>query len=102
MNTLTYNQLVIEAFRLGRRIRILDEAVSKDRTITDNCVYEDDLSETHKTLTGIGHVLRLLGETPNAHINAEAMQAISEYVEYGTRIESRDWAKPILESDNLL
>ena len=109
---LAYNMLVIEANRLGRRMRLLHEAIEAEHnrqrpateqadTIWDDLPGDDiiwsELPHMHRKLTGIGAVLALLRETPNAYINPEAMAALRDEVEHAAAIEREDWAKAILD-----
>ncbi len=97
---LDYNRLVIEANRLGRRMKLLHEAVSSDMEIALGREYTgelSDLNELHQTLWGIGAVLSLLRGTPNAYINPEGMASIRNEVESTAKIERLDWAKAILD-----
>ena len=109
---LAYNMLVIEANRLGRRMRLLHEAIEAEHTrqrtpeeqadsIWDDLPGDDiiwsELPHMHGKLSGIGAVLALLRETPNAYINPEAMTALRCEVEIAAETEREDWAKAILD-----
>jgi hypothetical protein len=101
-SALKYNLLIIEANRLGRRMKLLDQATAK----MSESPYVDDLfegfAELSERLWAIGSVLSMLRETPNAYINAEAMEELQDRVRYAADIEQQDWAKELLKDDDLL
>lgn len=55
--------------------------------------------EQHKTMTGIAIALEIIGETQNACINEEALQAFSTYVDDAFKA-IRDWIKELLDPDS--
>lgn len=97
--TLTYNKLIIEANRLGRLMKILDEAASHDMEVMLDDLYDGELNKLAEELSAIGTVLAMLRETPNAYINPEAMAAFHAKVEEAAAIEQLDWSKAILEAE---
>lgn len=55
-----------------------------------------------ETLWSIATVLRILGDTPNAYINQEALEELQLTVEFAASLESQEWAKELLKSDSWL
>ena len=94
---LEYNMFIIEANRLGRRMKILAKA--PDQPYVDECF--DGFDDLAETLWAIGTVLKFLGDTPNAYINPEAIEALRDVVQVATSIEKSDWAAEVLKSDSL-
>jgi hypothetical protein len=101
-SALKYNQFIIEANRLGRRMRLLDQAtagMSEPPYVDD---YFEGFAALAATLSGIGEVLSILGETPNAYINPEALEALRPPVEFAASIEQEAWAQELLKADSFL
>ncbi len=95
--TLTYNKLIIEANYLGRRMRVLHDAVNKDMGAVLDDHYDGQLDELSVRLFGIGSVLELLRGTPNAYLNPEAMAALKAEVDEASELEGSEWARTILD-----
>lgn len=98
--TLAWSQLIIQASGLGRRMKILSEALKADHALEEEYddlagEYEEDPAELYENMRGIVTVLKIIGETPNANINAEGMAAIRCEVE-GTALIERA-TKPLLD-----
>ena len=100
-SALKYNLLIIEANRLGRRMRLLDQATANMSEPPYIDEYFEGFAALADTLRGIGTVLRILRETPNAYINAEALEALRSPVEFAASIEEREWASELLKGDSL-
>jgi hypothetical protein len=99
---LDYNRLVIEANRLGRRMKLLHEAMEADPTLQSpehqfNEFDQYELVDLELRLWGIGAVLAIIRQTPNAYINPEGMAAIRHEVERAAKVEEEEWAKAILD-----
>jgi nitrate reductase beta subunit len=101
-SALKYNLLIIEANRLGRRMKLLAKATANMAEPPYIDDYFDGFEALAEKLWGIGTVLNMLGETPNAYINAEAMEALRAPVEFAAGIEEEEWAKELLKDDNFL
>ena len=89
---LPYNQLVIEANRLGRRMKQLHEVLAAHPDPEDELMDAGDLAELAEKVAGIGAVLAIIRDMPNASLNAEAMAAIRWEVEHAANVERQDWA----------
>ena len=99
---LTYRQLITEANRLALRIQRLHEALEADPLLEgprgeDNEFDQMELVGLEQQLYGIGSVLELLGHTPNAVVNPEAMDALREVVRKAVGLEQEPWAAVILD-----
>ena len=93
---------IIEANGLGRRMKLLDQATADmpEPPYVDECF--EGFAALAETLWGIGTVLSIIGETPNAYINPEAMEALRSPVEFAASIDEQEWAKELLKADSLL
>ena len=60
--------------------------------------YDDQFADRQETLMGIGAVLTLIRDTPNAKINSEGMAALRRQVVAAAEIEQLDWVKHTLEN----
>ena len=101
-SALDYNKLVTEANRLGRRMKLLHEAIEADPALRGRAEQIDEfeqyeLVDLELKLWGIGSVLALLRQTPNAYVNPEAMAAIRSEVEHAAGVEREEWAGVILD-----
>ena len=94
---LPYNQLVIEANRLGRRMKQLHEVLAAYPD--DEVMDAGDLAEIAEKVTGIGAVLAIIRDMPNANLNVEALAAIRWEVEHAANVERQDWAVEVFEVD---
>jgi hypothetical protein len=99
---LTYRQLITEANRLSLRMRRLHEALEADPLLEgphgeDTEFDQMELIGLENQLYGIGSVLELLGHTPNAFVNPEAMDALREVVRKAAGVEQEPWAAVILD-----
>lgn len=94
---ISYNLLIIEANRLGRILKLLHDAVSRDMEVVLEDLYDGELDALSERLFGIGSILQLIRETPNAYINSEGMAAIQGEVEEAAKLGKSDWAKTLLE-----
>jgi hypothetical protein len=99
---LTYNQLIIEANRLGRRMKLLDQATANlsDPPYIDE--YFEGFAALSEKLWGIGSVLQIIRETPNGYINQEALESLRSEIEFAATIEQAEWAKELLKADSIL
>ena len=101
-SALEYNQLIINANGLGRSMKLLEKATAgmSDPPFIDD--FFEGFAATGETLWAIAKVLTILGETPNAYINQEAMEELESHVHVAAGIVGEDWAKEILKPDSLL
>ena len=101
-SALKYNLLIIEANRLGRRMKLLHQATAE----IPEPPYIDELFQGFDVLAeelwGIGTVLRVIRDTPNGYINQEALEALHSTVEFAATIEQAAWAQELLKADTLL
>ena len=93
----TLNELISESTRLGRLMKLLHDSVSVDMGAVLDDGYDDEFADRQETLTGIGAVLILIRDTPNASINSEGMAAIRRQLAAAAEIEQLDWVKHTLE-----
>lgn len=100
-SALKYNQFIIEANGLGRRMKLLDQATANMAEPPYVDEFFEGFANLGETLWGIATVLTILRETPNAYINAEAMEALRSPVEFAAGIDNQDWAKELLKDDGL-
>ncbi|MBS0264477.1 MAG: hypothetical protein JSS02_21260 [Planctomycetes bacterium] len=100
-SALKFNLLIIEANRLGRRMKLLDEATAdmSEPPYIDECF--EGFAALSRDLWGIGTVLSIIRETPNAYINQEALEALRSSVEFAANIDEQEWAKQLLKADSL-
>jgi hypothetical protein len=93
----TLNELISEATRLGRIMKLLHDSVSVDMGAVLDDGYDDEFADRQETLMGIGAVLTHIRDTPNASINPEGMAAIRHQLAAAAGIEQLDWVKHTLE-----
>ncbi|AWM40160.1 hypothetical protein GobsT_14030 [Gemmata obscuriglobus] len=97
-----HHRLIPEAIRLGLRVRVLHRALDADPTLegpngAGNELDRVELLRLGMQLYGIVEVLQLLGQTPNAYMNAEAMDVLRAVVQEAAALEREPWAAAILE-----
>lgn len=96
LSPLEYNMFIIEANRLGRRMKILAKA--PDQPYVDECF--DGFDDLAEKLWAIGTVLKMIGDTPNAYINPEAIEGLRDVVQCAAGLEKLDWVAEVLKSDS--
>jgi len=101
-SALKYNLLIIEANRLGRSMKLLDQATSElpDPPYVDE--YFEGFAAVGEQLWGIASVLQIIRETPNGYINEEALESLHSVVQFAAGIEETEWAKELLKADSIL
>jgi hypothetical protein len=101
-SALDYNLLIIQANRLGRRMKLLDQATADlpDPPYIDE--YFEGFAALSEKLWGIGSVLQIIRETPNGYINQEALESLRSVVEFAAGIEEKEWTKELLKADSIL
>ncbi|WP_165253592.1 hypothetical protein [Paludisphaera soli] len=58
--------------------------------------YVEDYRQSGELLRGIYDVLELLGKTPNAFVNAEALAAMEREVRWAEGILAEEWVQEVL------
>jgi hypothetical protein len=101
-SALNYNLLIIEANRLGRRMKLLDQATANLSDPPYDDEYFEGFAALSEKLWGIGSVLQIIRETPNGYINEEALESLRSEVEFAAAIEKAEWAKELLRADSIL
>jgi hypothetical protein len=98
---LKFNKFVIEAGQMGLRMKNLSEAVVKHPDVELPDYWDEkELTELSEKCYAISEVLLIIRDTPNAYLNAEAMEALREEVEAAVRVERQDWAQELLRTIN--
>lgn len=97
---LAWNKLIIDTGILGRRMRILSEAIKADPSVAEEYdalagIYEEDPAELATILRGISTALKIIGETPNAYLNTEGLDALRSKIERARLIDRE--SSPILD-----